>query len=273
MKPFLLSIACFPILFSLLIEPSMDYLKSEETKWVEILKIEKEVDNISTDRLGNLYLIKENRIWMYNNQGDSIALFNSRKYGNVSYMDTSDPYQILVFFQDYGIILFLDNYLSENGDPINLQDLGFDRVSIACLSQESGFWVFDQLRQKAFHLNNNFQITHETVNLSQWFNKTIEAKNLLEYNNQLFLSDENWLYVFDHFGTFQAKHSINHNDQLQFLENRVLYLDSTRFCQYHLRKFQTNCDSIPFEGVKHARMERNRLYISGDKTVRVFEIK
>ena len=263
-------ISLFVFLFSLFCLQSQT-AKQSSKKWTEIKKINKSVDLISSDRLGNLYLIKENKIWMYNLDGDSIGLFNSRKYGDISYLDPTDPYQILVFFQDYGIILFLDNYLSQNGDPINLQDLGFDRVSIACLSRENGFWVFDQLKQKAFHLDNNFQITHETVNLSQWFNKSIEVNNLLEYNNQLFLSDAEHLYVFDHFGTYINRHPLKNIDQMQLLDQRILYYDEKNFCQYHLKKFETQCDSLPFDSVEHARMEKNRLFISTDKAVRIYK--
>ena len=258
----------FPYLFTFFAIPPQEAVKPE---WKKSLEIKKKAVNISTDRLGNLYLIKENNIWLYNNQGDSIAAFNSRKYGEISYVDTTDPYKILVFFQDYGIIIFLDNYLSVNGDPINLQDLGFDRVSIACLSRENGFWVFDQLRQKAYHLDDNFKITHETVNLTQWFNKTFEPTNLLEYNNQLFLSDDEALYIFDHFGTYTNKHPLKNIDHLQFIDDKILYMDSGKFCEYNLKKIQTNCVELPKANIQHARMEKNRLFISGEKSVSIFQ--
>lgn len=248
----------------------------EEVKsrdWGKLLEIKKTVNAISTDRLGNLYLIDDNHIWLYNNKGDSIGAFNSRKYGQISYVDTSDPYQILVYFQDYSLILFLDNYLSENGDPIDLQELGFDRVTIACQSREKGFWIFDQLRQKVFHLDDNFKVTHETVNLSQWFNKAIEAKSILEYNNKLFLSDDAGVYIFDHFGTYLSKHPLKNADQMQFLDQRILYTDSTKLCEYHLNSFQTHCDNLPAKDIINARMEKDRLYILQKKSVSIFRLK
>lgn len=55
---------------------------------------------------------------MYNKDGDSLRAFNSRRYGNISFLDCTDPYKILAFFSDYNVTLILDNFLSENGPPM-----------------------------------------------------------------------------------------------------------------------------------------------------------
>lgn len=224
---------------------------------------------MTTDRLGNLYLAEDNFIWMYNNKGDSIGAFNSKKYGEISFVDATDPYKILVFFRDYNLIVFLDNYLSENGEPIDLQNLGFDQVVMACLSREKGFWVFDQLKQKIFHLNDNFEVTHETVNLSQWFGKAVEPNGMIEYNNQLYLNDKKTgVYVFDHFGTFMKKIPIKDLDQFQMLDGGLNYLDSNQFCQYNFQSFSTNCRKLIQPEIKTARIEKNKLYLlTKEKTI------
>lgn len=239
---------------------------------LEVLQvIPKKADMMTTDRLGNLYLSKENFIWMYNNQGDSIAAFNSQKYGEVSFIDPTDPYKLLVFFRDYNMIVFLDNYLSENGFPIDLQNLGFDQVVMACKSRESGFWVFDQVRQKVFHLNGAFEITHETVNLSQWFGKAIVPNGMIEYNNKLYLNDnETGVYVFDHFGTFLRKIPIQHLEQFQILEDGINYLDSNQFCQYNFQKFDSNCRDLMKGQVKNARIEKNKLYLLTEDKLTIY---
>jgi hypothetical protein len=240
-----------------------------DSSLVAVKSIHKKAEFITTDPLGNLYIIKENFIWLYNNKGDSIGAFNSRKYGNISLVDATNPYKILVFFQDYNMLLFLDNYLSQNGEPIDLQDLGFDQVVMACQSRENGFWIFDQLKQKAFRLNANFQVTHETVNLPQWFGVSIVPESMVEYNNQLYLNDkENGIYVFDHFATYLKTIPIKNLDQIQVLPDRMNYLLDNRFCQYRFIDFESNCQKLSPSTIRSARLEKNRFYLlENDKVV------
>lgn len=240
-----------------------------DSSLVAVKTIQKKAEFITTDPLGNLYIIKENFIWLYNNKGDSIGAFNSRKYGNISLVDATNPYKILVFFQDYNMLLFLDNYLSQNGEPIDLQDLGFDQVVMACQSRENGFWVFDQLKQKAFRLNANFQVTHETVNFPQWFGVSIVPESMVEYNNKLYLNDkENGIYVFDHFATYLKTIPIKNLEQMQVLPDRMNYLLDNRFCQYRFVDFESNCKQLSPPNIRSARLEKNRFYLlEKDKVV------
>ena len=73
-------------------------------------KVLKKARILTTDPLGNLYLADEQNIWMYNKNGDSLRAFNSRRFGEISFIDATDPYKILVYFQDYNLIIFLDNF-------------------------------------------------------------------------------------------------------------------------------------------------------------------
>lgn len=254
-----MKLALFSMLFMVCLYPQVE---DSTNNWKVIKTIKKKAESISTDRLGNFYLISTNDIWLYNNKGDSIAAFNSRKYGDISHVDTTDPYKILVFFRDYGLILFLDNYLSENGEAIDLQELGYDQVTMACQSRETGFWIYDQLKQKAFHLNDNFKQIHETVNLSQWFQRRIMPSGMIEFNNQLFLNEkESGIYVFDHFATYLKRIAIKEVDRVQLLENRINYVRDNTFCEYEIKSFDTNCKELPKSEVIDARVEKNRFYL------------
>lgn len=233
--------------------------------------IHKKADFISTDRLGNLYLVKDNSIWMYNKDGDSLRSFNSRRYGNINFIDCTDPYKILVFFRDYNITLILDNYLSENGPPMDMQELGFDQATMVCLSQEKGFWVFDQLKQKIMRLDQNFKITHETVNFIQWFGKRLDPNFMIQYNNRLYMNvKSNGIYVFDHFGTYLKTIPIKGLDNLQVLEGVLSYVEDGKYCNYHLTALDQRCDSLQTKNVLVGRKEKGRFYLLNDQEVNIF---
>ena len=238
----------------------------------QIAQIEKEAEFISTDRLGNLYIAKENFLWMYNKNGDSLYAFNSKRYGEISSIDCSDPYKILVFFRNYGIIHFLDNYLSENGDPIDLQELGFDQITQACLSRENGFWVFDQMRQRVYHLNDNFKVTHESVNFMQWFGKRLNPSFMIEYNNQLFVNvPEEGILVFDHFGTYIKTIPLKNLKEPQVLDGNINFVADNQFCQYQRQEMERVCSPIDFNKLTQARIEKGRLYTFDGKKCTIFK--
>ena len=205
-----------------------------------IKEINKPSNCITTDRLGNLYLINDYRITMYNKVGDSLREFNSRKYGEITFVDATDPYQLLVFFQDYNLILFLDNFLSENGEPVDLQELGYDQISFACQSREKGVWLFDQLRQKIIKLDQNFVQTHESINLAQWFGNNVQPNFMVEFNNQLFIAEKNeGFYVFDHFATFSKRIQLKNAEHPQVISGKINFMRGENLCQYNLKSFET----------------------------------
>ncbi len=229
----------------------------------KLVSINKKAKSIKTDRLGNLYIIQDAKIIMYNKSGDSLRAFNSKKYGEITYIDVTDPYKILVFFKDYNLLLFLDNYLSENGPTIDLQELGYDQVSFACQSRAPGIWVFDPLRQKVLRLDESFKEIHESINLAQWFSQKIEPNFMLEFNNQLFLFDaeKNQLLQFDHFATFQKKLQLEAEIPSQILPGFVHYLSAEEMCKKDLLLGEKNCAIKPKSTLKNLLIERGRIYL------------
>lgn len=209
---------------------------------------------------------------MYNKDGDSLRAFNSKRYGNVSQLDCTDPYKILAFFKDYNVTLILDNFLSENGPPMDMQELGFDQASLVCLSQEKGFWVFDLLAQRVKRLDKNYRITHETVNLIQWFGKRLNPNYMIQYNNRLYLNDKSsGIYVFDHFGTYLKTIPITGIENPQILENIVSYMNEGKYCNYYIDKLDSVCDSLNDSSIRIARKEKGRFYTLDKNGVNIFK--
>jgi hypothetical protein len=237
----------------------------------KIAEINKKCNSITTDRLGNLYLINDYKITMYNRQGDSLREFNSRKFGNISFVDATDPYKIMVFFKNYNLFIFLDNYLSQNGDEIDLQDYGYDQISFACQSRIKGVWVFDQLKQKLIKLDENYNQILESINLAQWFGKNLEPCFMVENNNQLYLNDlNNGVFVFDHYGTFLKKINLKGPTLLQILGNNIKYNLVNKYCQYGINSFETNCIELDSISISQIRIEKNRAYYKSSNITSIF---
>lgn len=238
-----------------------------------IREIKKKNVSFTTDRLGQLYLINPYSITMYSKSGDSLREFNSRKYGNISFVDATDPYKILVFFQDYNLIVFLDNFLSVNGSAVDLQELGYDQISFACQSREKGMWLFDPLKQKLLKLNSDFKVSDESINLGQWFGRSLQPDFMQEQNNQLYLKAEDspFIYVFDHFGTYLKKIELPPGINCQLLEGNINYLYDSKFCQYSTLNLESECREISQKKANIARIEKGRFYLGSSSKVSIYK--
>jgi len=242
----------------------------EQSMGEKIFELSHAADHFTTDQLGNVFLWNDNFIWMYSNTGDSLAAFNSRKHGAISHVDATNPYEILVFFADYNLILFLDNYLSDNGNDIDLQQLGYDQISHACKSRANGIWIYDLIQQRAIHLNDNYIKDKQTLNLSQWFNERVTPNLLLEFNNQLFVSSNEAVFVFDHFGTFKRKIPIQNVREFQLVNEEIRYLKGEKYCSYVQKDFEESCRNIAMKSVKNIRIEKTGLYVFSTNKLTVF---
>jgi len=254
---------------------SISLISQNNVKDFELVgEISKSSTYMTTDQLGNIYIGDGQNLYMYNKFGDSLNAFNSRRYGNITFVDATDPYKILLYFRDYNYILLLDNYLAINGEAIDLQTLGFDQSSIVCRSRVNGFWVFDRIRQKIFQLDAEFNQMNETVNLIQWFGKRINPNFMVEYNNQLYVNEKNsGIYIFDHFGTFLRKIPIKGLTNIQPRGDKINFELSDKLCIYSMIDFEKNCEPLNHDSLINARIEKEKLYISTKSKSYIYLIK
>src|ERR1051325_1693811 len=109
------------------------YVSSQATEYKLIKSIAINASILGTDKLGNCYVVKEkNELLKLNPQGDSLYSYTNTSLGRISFVGTSNPLKILVYYPDYSTIITLDNTLSQTG-RINLLELGSNMVSAACV--------------------------------------------------------------------------------------------------------------------------------------------
>lgn len=234
-----------------------------EKKAPQLIKsIATQADIMSSDHMGNVYLAHKNTLWMYNSLGDSLRSYNTKQYGDISFIDATNPYKILVFHKDYGILQFLDNFLSQNAAPINLQELGFDMAQLACHSRENGFWVYDWTEQKVVRMDNNLRVTHQTVNLRQWFGNAFQPNFMLEYNQQVYLNEPSrGILIFDQFATYIKTIPLLGLNSPQIMEKSIYYHKNNQFCNYVLKSLELNCVDFASGEILDMHIQKNRLYL------------
>ncbi len=238
-----------------------------------IATINEKAKTISSDRMGNLYLINDYSIKKYDRQGKLIKEYNSKKYGTIHSIDATDPHKILVFFQEYATVLTLDNYLSPIGNSIDLNQLGYDKVSTIARSRDGGFWIYDKVSQKIFRLDSRWEKKYESVMITQWFGNRLYPTEMVEMNDRLYLNDPKFgLFVFDHFAAFDKKINLKQLNQIQVLDNTLYFVMNGEFCIFHIAKLARACKENEGDVViQQARIEKNRFYTSDGTEIKIFK--
>jgi len=156
---------------------------------------------VASDPLGHFYLIREGQINKVDSLGKVLYTFSDPGKGNVSWLDASDPFRILVYFRSFNQVLFLDRTLSPLGDPVRLDNLEIFIPAGICRSSQGGFWLVDQTSGSLVHLDSelkyrvNIRLSGIEMDRDEaWF-------PMLEWKERLYICHpERQVFQFDLFG-------------------------------------------------------------------------
>ena len=229
------------ILFSrvLLADPglSVDSLKNAAFK--HKLTIETEAQFITSDYMGNIYLVDRTELKKYSAEGVLISSFSDRIAGSISSVDASNPLRVQVFYQDFGQIIYLDDVLSVIGSKISLVDQGLDQATLSCLSWDDGIWLYDPQDFELKRLGSDLRLSHQSGNINQLLGIEVDPIYIVEKNNYVYLNDPaTGILVFDQFGTYYKTLPVRNIEHFQVGSEQVSYLEDGRLMSYDLITFQ-----------------------------------
>ena len=167
--------------------------------------IEGSYKNFYVDNLNNIYLINgDNQLKKFNDKGDSIAVSNAlRKYGDITFVDVSNPLKIIVFYKDYSTIIVLDRFLS-NQNTIDLRRYGIFQAQAVAQSYDNNYWVFDAVENKLKKIDDNGNILLQTPDFRTIFDEAFLPEKIIDNDGFVYLYDKKtgWL-IFDYYGAYK----------------------------------------------------------------------
>lgn len=227
---------------------------------------------ISVDQLGNFYIVVKNNVIKFNRSGERINQYSNQRYGEISSIDATDPYKIVVFYEDFRIVVILDNQLSENGSPLDMQFSDFDQPILACRAYNTGIWTYDQLLNRLYRMTLSMEVTQSTGNLSQILGTKLQPNFMIEYNNNLYLSNpKTGILVFDQFGTYTKSIPIMDLDRFQVTEKAIFYSQDNEIKKFLFKKLEIEALPLPDVNAKAVSVDKNRLFIATDKDVKIYD--
>lgn len=250
-------------------------LTAQDSTGFHLLKnIATQADFFTTDNQSNVYTVNANVLTKFDKNGKLLYRYSNKNFGNISFVDASNMLKILVFYKSYLIAVFLDNTLSQNGEPISFDKLGFIQAQLACSSNNSSMWIYDQQNLQLIRLDQNLVPTQKTGNLSALLNISMQPDALIEYDNKVYLNNPGTgILIFDIYGTYYKTIPIQDVKQFQPFNGRVFYTKGTDIKAYDLKTADEHEFAIPVNKFKNFRLEMGILAVQNDSSIQLFTPK
>ncbi len=176
-----------------------------DTAFRFLRKIPGNIVQFAADNLDNVYVLNDrNRLIKYSPSGDSLSVYNDvRQYGQVSYIDVSNPLRILLYYRDFSTIVILDRFLNVR-NTIDLRKQQIFQVRAVGQSYDNKIWIYDELESKLRKIDEDGKLLLETPDLRLLTGAAPVPVRLFDENKYVYLCDPaNGIYVFDYFGTLK----------------------------------------------------------------------
>ena len=146
-----------------------------------------EADEIYIDPLDNIYLVsKLDEIVKLNANGQPQFRFQDQKLGNLSLVDVSNPFNVLLYYPEFQVIVILDRTLNESG-RVRLSAFGLFDVEAVGMSSDNQFWIFDELNGTLKKINTTGKILSESQQIPTVLGIQVEPVRVLEVDQLVYV--------------------------------------------------------------------------------------
>lgn len=223
-------------------------------------------EGFTTDNLGNIYLVNaSNQIKKLNEKGDSIAVYNDvKRYGNISFIDASNPLKLLVYYKDFATVVMLDRLLNVR-NTIDLRKQDIFQVQAIASSYDGAIWLFDEQNSKIKKIDDYGKVIMESSDFRMIFDEAPQPQQLFDRDGQLYLYDATkGIFVFDYYGAYKNKYSFKDYSDLQIIDKNTITARNSKYLILY-KPLTLQMDYYIFSQAQNkfatTRFTGNRLYV------------
>lgn len=179
----------------------------DDSSFLLIRTIKGDIVDFTVDDLNNIYIINsKNQVKKLNADGDSIAVYNDvKKFGQLSYIDVSNPLKTLIYYRDFATIVVLDRFLSIR-NTIDLRKQDIFSVKAIAQSYDNKIWLYDEQDNKLKKIDEDGKLLFETSDFRQLFDRVPTPQRIFDHDQFVYIFDlHQGVYVFDYYGAFKNK--------------------------------------------------------------------
>lgn len=247
------------ILLVILLIVALKQIQAQERQLFTSIPLE----YFTTDLFDNVYAWSGSQLIQYDKEGKQLRQYSNPALGSITSVDVTYASKIMLFYQDAGVILLLDNQLSPIGDRINLMDNGWYTISLAAMIGTSELALYDPQNHTLILTDlqlNSPRITHCQLeeNFEPFFMQSSREETI-------FMTDStNGIYLFDILGTFQQRIALSHIHSASISGSEIVYLQNGKLQFYNRSLHGFREMDISDFNCTHFRIGSKNLYIQDE---------
>ncbi len=230
-----------------------------------------------TDFLKSAYVItNKNQVLKYDSTGTKIGNYSENRYGQLTSIDATSPFNVLLFYKDMSTIVSADMKLTPKR-LYRLANVGINNVAAVCLAHDNYIWIYDMDAGKLKKINPNYEVIAESVDVPQLLGSKIEPNYVVEKDGLVYLNVPGFgIVIFDVFGTYYTAVSnldISKDDlqNFQVVQHKIVFYEKGKLNIYNLSTREVFNIPVPkTDGVKEVRVEKGRLFMLNDKELQLY---
>jgi len=248
---------------------------AQDWKKIESVKLENQVNQVSIDRQGNLYISSINgSIDKYDSNGVFQLHYSPPKKSTPRLIEAWQGLRVFAFYKDFQEYLFLDRFLNASERySINNQE-GVSYTNLSTIVADNNIWVLDTqgFSLKKIDISNNEAISETNLSLVL-SNKVYDFSFIREYQNLLFISDsKNGVLIFDNLGNYLETLPIFNLNFFSFLDTSLIYIQNGNIVYFDIYTKQKKEVSLPDPSYTFVLMENKRVFLFTRTTLDIFEL-
>lgn len=228
---------------------------------------------IAADKLQQLYVVtNKNEVIKYNSEGKELFRYTNNTLGELTHIDVTNPFSVLLYYPDYMMVYTLDRTLNKTGE-FNLFDLNLTDVQTVALSNDNNVWLYDDVFYKIKKVNRNGDVLRESANLLNQLDINLTPNFILERENWLYVNDNKLgILVFDIYGQYSKTMELKDLLNFQILGNQLIYQEGNELKSFHLQSLNTQIIDLPASITSDDQIiiQKNKLFVRKKEGVEIY---
>lgn len=219
---------------------------AQKLRIVDSLSISKS-SNAAIDDQGQIYLAdKRGKIVRISPKLEKDLIYSPSTPADITILNARQGLRIFVFYKELQQFSYLDRFLSlSEKHTFNNPEIQF--VGAATPSFDNKLWILDQPTLKLMKYNDNTQGIELSNNLEYTLPESFDEVVLFEeYHNNLFIGDNNGVFVFDNLGNYVSRFS-SKGSWYGFHENAIYHVKDNVVISSDIYKGKQTTLKLPVE--------------------------
>ncbi len=238
-----------------------------------LLDLDIEAVGFTVDKLQNIYYFtKKSEIVKLWPDGSEQFRYINKTLGLPTYIDATNPFNLLLFYSDYQTVVTLDRTMNLAAQ-FNLFDIGLFGVEAVGMASDGNLWVYDVVNFRLKKIAKDGKTLLQSGNLGLELDRSITPKSLIEREQIVYLNDPEFgIMVFDVFGKYLKTLPLKGIEQFQIVGEQLLFFRGGIMEAFHLNSLLQNPILLPDEIAKGDKImvAKDRLFVLSPKKLRIY---